>query len=212
MGRTKACDVTALDERTLRDELLARADGMREYIARRIRGRVPAEISADDVLQEVCIAACRYASSYKPTGPGALDHWLMAIMNRKLLDALKCAERLKRGAGDQHALAAAAGALPLGDALTELASPGRTPSRECAAREAADAVRSALTRLGPDRQAAVRMRYFEGQSVEEIARRMQKSKAAVGDLLFRGLRELRGHLGSAARYLSGAGSAEDSGD
>jgi RNA polymerase sigma factor (sigma-70 family) len=198
------CDLVPLDREQLQAELLARAEQMRRYIARRITGRVPAQIAPDDVLQQVLVAALDGLSSYKGSAPGDLDRWLTGIMDHKLLDVLRDAGRLKRGGHTRHVDALYGGQMPSSDIFTRLAATGRTPSGECRAREAADAIQQALSQLPPDRRTAMRMRYLEGQSRREIARRMRKSESAVKNLLARGLSEVRRWLGSAGAYFSEA--------
>jgi RNA polymerase sigma factor (sigma-70 family) len=214
MRGIKPSHFAPFDERALLIGLAARADEMREHIARRIRGRVPPQVTADDLLQDVFIGAFRGIATYCPDGPDALDRWLAGIVNHKLLDALQAA-RAKRaacaagvaGAGDGAPLAAGAVARRgrSHSSFAQGVSAERTPSGQFAAREAVEAVREALNRLPADYQTAVRLHHFEGQSLEQVARQMHKSKAAVGALLFRGLRELRRCLGGTARYFSERG-------
>jgi len=194
MDRMNSFNRAPLDEPTLKLKLAERAQDMREHIATLIRARVSPGIDSDDVLEEVFATAFCRMNTYHPAGPDAFDRWLAAIVNHKVLDALKGCGRLKRRGGDQHQRLSGVWATP--------ASPGRTPSGECAAREAAEAAQEAINRLAENQQAAVRMRFKEGLSVKEIACRMHKSEAAVGSLLFRGLLALRRQMGSAARYFS----------
>jgi len=51
-----------------------------------------------------------------------------------------------------------------------------------------------LERLTDDQREGVRLRYLEGQSLAEIAERMQRSEEAVAGLIKRGLKTLRKHL------------------
>ena len=166
-------------------------------------------ISPEDILQDVWIAAFAHYSSFNPTKPGALDRWLMGIANHKLIDALKTAGRLKRGGGVQHVLAADSRRRSLCNLFARVASPRRTPSRDVGATEAAHAVQIALSQLSDDRRTAIQLRYLEGQTRVEIARRMQKSEAAVNSLLFNGLREMRRWMGDMAQFFSDARSSED---
>ncbi len=76
-------------------------------------------------------------------------------------------------------------------------------------REAAVAVRVALSGLPEPRRRVILMRHIEGRSREEIAREMQKSDAAVNSMLYQGMLELRGLLGEARRYFSDAKSSPE---
>jgi RNA polymerase sigma factor (sigma-70 family) len=95
------------------------------------------------------------------------------------------------------------------DLFSQLASPGKTPSREVSTQEATRAVQIALGGLPEPRRRAIYMWHIEGRSRQEIARELQKSDAAVNSLLYQGLRELRARLGHAGRFFSDAKSWSD---
>ena len=81
----------------LQGHLLSRADSLRGYVATKIPPPLGNLLSAEDVLQETFVAAFQNIGSFVPNGPDALDRWLITIANRKLIDALKRAHRIKRG-------------------------------------------------------------------------------------------------------------------
>jgi RNA polymerase sigma-70 factor (ECF subfamily) len=195
---------SSADDVALQLQLMRRADSLYRYVHSKIPTKFRAAIAVEDVLQEVWIAAHRRFSGFNPARPDALDRWLMGITHHKLIDALKTAGRLKRGGGARIVRAAHDRRTSLCDLFARVASPGRTPSRDAAASEAAHAVQIALSRLPEDRRRAIRMRYIEGRSRPEIARQMRKSEAAVNGLIFRGLQDLRAHLGNATRFFSDA--------
>ncbi len=198
------------DVGALQLELMARAEGLRRYVQAKIPAKYHSTIAAEDVLQEVWIAAHRSFSRYVSNRPDGFDRWLWGIADHKLIDALKTAGRLKRG-GHVHVEHAGFGRRQsLTDLFGRVAGSGRTPSREVAAREVAHAVQIALGRLPEDWRTAIRLRYLEGKSLAEIAHAMQKTEAAVNGILFRALRELRTRLGDLAKFLSGAGSLSGS--
>jgi RNA polymerase sigma-70 factor (ECF subfamily) len=77
-----------------------------------------------------------------------------------------------------------------------------SPSRSIARREAVRAVQVALAGLPEDYQRALRLRYFEGKSLEETARIMMRTTGAVRGLLDRAKEKLLAALGRASLYLS----------
>jgi RNA polymerase sigma-70 factor (ECF subfamily) len=192
-----------IDAIHLQRHLLARAESLRGYIATKIPPPLAGSLSAEDVLQETFVAAFRSVHSFVPTGPEALDRWLITIANRKLIDALKTAQRVKRGGQGEELHERPKHTSSLAGLLARL-----TPSREFSVREAADAVHRALRGLGDDRRQAIRMRFVDGLSLKQIARKMGKSYATVNSLLFHGLRELRSRLGDAAKFFSDARSSD----
>lgn len=179
----------------LQELLLHYAGELSYYVETKIPSRFQSVISADDVLQEVWVTASR-------TMPAELVNvrqWLFQVANRRIVDAVRTAAAQKRGPGPQGAASSGMNAL-----VARLNSRNRTPSRELSAREADLAVRTALASLRPEYREVVRMRFVEGLPQEQIARALGKSKAGVNTLVFRGVRELHRHLGSAAKYLSGS--------
>lgn len=202
-----APDPAGLSEEELHAALLARIQWLRGYIETGIPARFRAEIAADEILQEIWMSAYRNYQAFRPDGPGALDRWLIRIASTRLTDALRAIRRGKRG-GEMRRVPEAAPFSRCSGLFARLRSPGRTPSRELHAHEAAHAVLIALGRLGEPRRTAVELRYIRGLSRGEIAGRMGKSEAAINSLLFNGLRDLKGYLGNAGRYFSDCRSTE----
>jgi RNA polymerase sigma-70 factor (subfamily 1) len=193
-------------EPDLHELLMQRADKLSCYVAGRIRKRFQGLILVEDVLQEIWISAFRTFAGFRPHGPGSFDRWLTAIAQRRLADLLRRLNSVKRGGAECILQGHAANGSSFVDLFHRLASPGKTPSREIAAQEAARAVQIALGGLAEPRRRAIYMRYIEGRSRQEIARAMDKSDAAVSSLLYQGLRELRERLGHACRFFSDAAS------
>ena len=194
-----------LDPGEVQKILAVRAESIRCYLDRKIPARVRSTLSAEDVLQEVWLAAFQ---SLTPEVRDP-DRWLMTLANSKLVDALRAGRRLKRG-GHETIISAAQQRSSYDDLLTRLDSRQRTPSREVSAQEARHAVQIAMSALPEDRRQAVQLRHIEGRSRKEVAEIMNKTEAAVNSLLFRGLNELRGRVGDIARLLSDAGPTESS--
>jgi RNA polymerase sigma-70 factor (ECF subfamily) len=53
----------------------------------------------------------------------------------------------------------------------------------------------ALARLPEDQRTALELRYLQGLPVGEVCRRMGRRTSSVANLLYRGLKALRGRLG-----------------
>jgi RNA polymerase sigma-70 factor (ECF subfamily) len=188
--------------------LLGRVSPLRQYIAGKIPLRLRPIFSPDDILHEVWIAAYRTFPRRELDGPDALDRWLRTVVNRKLIDAIRTARRLKRG-GDRKLVRDAGVSLTSFSGLFgRLQSPDQTPSTELHAIETGHAVLISLNGLNDARRQAIRMRFIEGLSRKEIAHRMGRSEAAVSSLQFHGLRQLRRMLGDAAKYFSDARSSD----
>jgi RNA polymerase sigma-70 factor (subfamily 1) len=191
--------------------LLERAEGLRQVVSKKIPARFRSLVAAEDVLQDVWISAFRTFSDFRQDEPAAFDHWLKAIVNHKLADAIRSAGALKRGGSqslfhDNKTLARS-----WADLFAHISGHEKTPSREMSSREAANALRIALGSLPKLRRRVVYMRHIEGRSREEIARAMRKSDAMIGYLLRRGLDDLRHCLRHASRFFSDTRSSADHG-
>ncbi|MFH1417610.1 MAG: RNA polymerase sigma factor [Planctomycetota bacterium] len=184
-----------------------RAPRLRNYLAMRIPSELRRLISAEDVLQEVWIAAFQGLSGFRADGEDALDRWLTCLAQRKMVNAINTATRVKRG-GRLRIVHEADRASSLADLFARVVSPGRTPSSEAAATEAVDAMQIAIASLPDARREAIWMRFIEGRSPDAIAQAMGRTKSAVNGLLFHGLRQLQAQLGNAGKYLSDAASSD----
>lgn len=195
-----------LGERIDEDQLLrilkVRAPRLRRYLAMKIPTELQHVISAEDVLQEVWIAAFRGLPGFRPEGRDPVDRWLTCIAQRVMINAVKAAGRIKRGGRHRRVYRDPDRASSLADLFARVASPGRTPSSEAAMAESVDAVQIALASLPPARRRAVWMRFIEGQPQEVIAKVMNRTPAAVNGLLFHGLRQLQERLGDPGKFLS----------
>ena len=196
-----------IDEHQLLRILKARAPRLRRYLAMKTPVELQHVISAEDVLQEVWIAAIRGLPGFRPEGKDAVDRWLTCIAQRVMINTVKAAGRFKRGGRHTFVRRDPDRASSLADLFACVASPGRTPSSEAAVTEAVDAVQIALASLPPARRQAIWMRYIEGQSQEAIAKAMKRTPGAVNGLLFHGLRQLQERLGDAGKFLSDAPSS-----
>ncbi len=76
-----------------------------------------------------------------------------------------------------------------------LAADQTSPSQKAIRHEQLIRLADALAQLPDDQRQSVELRHLHGLATAEIAQRMNRSVAAVGWLLQRGLRALRGSLG-----------------
>ncbi len=144
-------------------------------VAARVRGRADVE----DLAQEVFIRAFRRLPDLRE--PERFAAWLARIA--------------VNAAHDHHRRAMVRPRLqPLGDSEDEPADPRPPAPDPVVAGEDRARLLEALGTLDPRSQAAVALRYLEGLSVREVARRLGDSPAAVGMRLTRALRRLRERL------------------
>ncbi|MEM8680179.1 MAG: sigma-70 family RNA polymerase sigma factor [Planctomycetota bacterium] len=135
----------------------------------------------------------------------AFTGWLRRVASNTVKQLGREAAAKKRGGefarfepgGDLHQQAR--------DLMTELSTGDETVSQFVAKSEALDALRVALAGLSDDQQRAVRLRYFEQLSVEDVAEQMAKTTGAVRGLLDRARAALRTAMHHSALWFSRRG-------
>jgi RNA polymerase sigma factor (sigma-70 family) len=196
-------------EAALSRAIVKRSKSILAYLDRKIPSIYKAQIVAEDILQEVCIHAFQGLSTFRSDGEDSLDRWLTRIVDNALLNRIRDAGRIKRGGGQRILRNGDQWKTSCINLFDQVRSPGKTPSRVAARTEAVGKVLVALSRLRPDLREAVRLRHLTDFSIEEVALHMNRSKASVHSLLYRGLNELKNLMGDQSDYLSDDGSSSD---
>lgn len=119
-----------------------------------------------------------------------LPAWLRTILARNLRDEIRKVSAACRDIGRERSLE---------ELVREswarleswLAADTAAPHAALAREEEVLRLAEALDELPPDQRTAIEMHHLEGLRVGEVAARMGRSPAAVGQLLVRGLRRLR---------------------
>jgi len=159
-------------------------------------------LAAEDVCQEAYVAVFQQIGSLRDHSARAFSSWLRAIVERKLIDAIRALRAQKRGGGRQVG-GEAADVSSVIELLDIVAVHEQTPSRSAARRELISGVHAALRQLSEDYQEALRLHYIEGLSVGGTAERMGRSPKAVVMLCNRALRQLARVIGDPVKFLSG---------
>ena len=119
--------------------------------------------------------------------------WLRQIMRNNLADELRKLGSAKRDLDREHSLDAA-----LADSLSRLeawlAADQSSPSQHVVREEQLLRMAQALATLPETQRKAVELHHLQGWSLDEIARNLGVTKAAVAGLLHRGLKTLRQRL------------------
>ena len=177
--------------RLVRGAVVGEAD-TRGLLLERIRPRVVtwcgarmppslrAHCEAEDLAQDVLMAAHDGLASFRGEDARSFHAWLFRIAENRIRDLLDHAGALKRK-------------------LPEPANFSQTsPSGFAMRRESAERVRAALATLPDDYRTVIRLRRIEERPVPEIAAEMGRSENAVRILYFRSLQALREALGDDA--------------
>ena len=155
----------------LRPRLLAT---IRTRLSPAIRQRVDPE----DVLQDTYIRGLHSLSRFEWQGEDSLARWLVAIASHVALDVV-------RHEGRRPALRIE----------LDVRGDGTAPSRGLRRLERRERLMKALRTLSPEHQTVLELSRMEGQSIREIAERMERSESAVKNLLLRATRKLRESFG-----------------
>lgn len=152
--------------------------------------RFAGRIDDSDVAQQTFLSAVRGFEQFNGSTANELAVWLQQIHERNLQDAVR-----------KHALAQKR-SVDREQTFIEEEVPSielTSPSQRLMLGERAVRLAAAISQLPEDQQEAVRMRHLDGETLESISRRMDRSERAVAGLLFRGLRNLRKALGHTSK-------------
>ena len=172
-----------------------------------IECKVPADLqgvmSADDVCQEAYISVFQQIGSLRDRSGAAFAAWLRAIVDRKLVDAIRAMRAQKRGGGRQAGAGGpSAEVSSVIQLLDVVATHSHTPSRDAGRRELVDGVQQALDALKDDYREVLRLHYIEGKTVADTAKQMDRSPGAVVMLCKRALERLAIEIDDPEKFLS----------
>ena len=147
------------------------------------------EWDPSDAVQESLTEASRDFDAFRGQDAEQLFAWLRRILQHTVADRVRFQNRSKRNSGRQQTL---------DDVLA--GDPGRRQnpandqssiSRRVIRKEEQQQVQAMLRQLHGDQATAARLRHLDDLSVDEIAGRMNRSRASVAGLLIRAMRHLR---------------------
>jgi RNA polymerase sigma-70 factor (ECF subfamily) len=142
-------------------------------------------IEADDVLQEVFLAAAKDMGNFTYQSPGSLMAWLSRISDHVLVDAVRYHRRGKRHA--EEMLRFRSKSNPTGPDPVD----SETPSRVFARTEGLEILLKKLDILPAEYREMILMAKFEGLTTKEISERVKKSRETVALTLHRALKRFR---------------------
>jgi RNA polymerase sigma-70 factor (ECF subfamily) len=190
------------DQSALEQLLMSHYDDLARHIEPRIGAQMRSVVGVDDVLQETFVQAFRDISKFQTRSGSSFRGWLKAIAENRLMDAIKSWQRKKRG-GDFHRMGAGdAYRTSVGEFVAVLEDEADSPSRVAAKDEAIDAMEIAIAGLPEDQRQAIQLRCLEGKSLEETAREMDKTVAAVRALIHRAKQALHASMYRTSIWLT----------
>jgi RNA polymerase sigma-70 factor (ECF subfamily) len=188
------------DRAALEQLLLAHYDRLAARIRRQLPDELSSQLDVEDVLQETFVQAFQGIGQVRIDSGHGLAAWLDTIADHRVQDSLRRARAKKRGGGHRQAdVDAGSRWLPM---VEMLAGETDTPSQIAAQHEAVKAMQLGVAGLEADQREAIRLHCLERMSVEDTAKAMQRSPAAVRGLVQRGKVVLRAMLVRSSRWLS----------
>jgi len=180
------------DRASLAQLLLLHYDALYRHIDMRISHDLQGLVRADDVLQQTFVRAAHAIAAFEPRHENAFRGWLKTIADNLVRDAEKRRRRERRERVDNA----------YSPPLNRLLGAHTSPSRRAAHGESVRNMKSAMAQLSPDQQDVLQRRYFEGQSLDQIAEATGRSKDGVRGLCFRARQNLRAVMGRSSLYFS----------
>jgi RNA polymerase sigma-70 factor, ECF subfamily len=148
------------------------------------------KLDASDVVQQALLQAHRQRRLFRGGCEAEMAAWLRQILAGVLTDAQRSQRRARRDVTRERSLEAALdrSSVLIGSCL---AAPQSSPSAQAQRHEEAVRLAAALATLPDPQREALVLRYYQGQSIDDISQRLGRSAAAVAGLLKRGIRALR---------------------
>jgi RNA polymerase sigma-70 factor (ECF subfamily) len=151
---------------------------LEDAVRTRVGTHLATRVEIDDLLQETLLWAFKSVATFQWGGDDSFFRWLRGIAEHVIL---KAAQRENKRL-----------VLPL---LNDVANHDVTPSTALRRDERFERLQAALNSLSPDHRRVILLTRIERLTLDEIARRMERSKDAVKQLLRRALEQLRRNFG-----------------
>lgn len=191
----------------LREKLMVHAEGLQKWIDHQIPRRFRTIIFAEDILQEVWLAAFRAFSNRQlqihDWQSCEVERWLKTVAKRKLIDFLRKHNRevLCKTSPDVKMSRGSQSYINLFDAIR---GNGKSPSSIEATTEATFAVQTALVCLPEDQRRVIQMYYLAGRSRKSIAATLGVTETALHGTLYRAKNKLQHYMGDPGKFFSDA--------
>ena len=138
--------------------------------------------AAQDVIQDVFIQIWERASSYDPER-GKAATWLITLTRNKSIDRLRALNRRSRLNSDFEE-----------QGKTDVRFDDRDSLMDAVMAERAATIRTAISKLNADQQAAIQLAYFDDMPYPAVAQRLSVPLGTVKARIRRGMKKLKNLL------------------
>lgn len=173
------------DASSLGELLDAYRDYLRRLAAQQIDSRLHARLDASDLVQQTCLSVHKRIEEFHGDDVPQFLAWLRQVHDHNIQNAIR--DQLHAGKRD------AARDEQLGE--RDLQRDQATPSQVAVQNDEAARLTQAISQLPADEQQALRLRYLEGRTLEEVSREMGLTRDAVVWLMKRGMKQVRRTMG-----------------
>lgn len=197
MSEAEACllRAAAAGDRHAAGQLFIRYEAL---LRRRLGTWIPRDlqslITVEDILQDTYRAALVGIGRFRLPEMGSIAAWLVCIAQRQFVNACRHFRAAKRGLRRQLRNDRDGHSVCVETLLTRVHQTSWTASRSAIRREQIHLLYAAMNLLREEYRDAVKLRYIEGKSVNEVAAALGRSPSAVQMLCHRGMHELREQL------------------
>lgn len=184
------------DKRALNDLYTRFGERLRTVVRFRLGPRLRSRMESCDVVQEAFLASLRHIEQAQFASSGAFFHWLVKLAENRIRDQADHLAAKKRDAARERPLEAQQ---PATDSvfgpIAELATFG-TPSQAAVRAEDLDRLEAAIDALPADQKDALLLVRYEGLTLDEAGKKMDRSPDAVRMMVARAIIRLGKELGA----------------
>jgi RNA polymerase sigma-70 factor (ECF subfamily) len=154
---------------------------------------------ASDIVQRTTLEAFAAFEQFQGQSEPEFSAWLKQILRHNVANLVRNNRAAKRDVRREQYFDADEGSVST--TWMQPVGRGTSPSQRVIKAEAALNLAQAIDDLPEQQRVAVRMRHLEGRGIDELAKSMNKTPAAVAGLIRRGLQTLRDQLGNDTNWL-----------
>lgn len=151
-----------------------------QQLAPKLKGR----LDGSDIVQQTCLSVHKQIGEFVGTEPAEFVAWLRQIHERNIRNAARNQLQVQKRAVDREEARE----------QHDVAGHETTPSQIVMRDEEASRLRAAMQHLPDDEREAVRLRYFENWTLQQIGEHLGLNSDAVVWLMKRSMKHLKEHL------------------